>query len=166
MARKLLGANAKSYRQQLKLKLSRLVSTSTDCPPASTGWQPPSTTLGPTPASASLGGGLPYYPLVNYAPIPHLEEQQVGRPRGHWGLIKGVYGPERRSECGGRMYAREWPVSMSPSSCFCRILCRSFCMTRQGLGILAVGTRSYYMCWVTPYLGFRSWGLGLAHMHV
>ena len=39
MARKLLGDNAKSYR--LKLKLSRLVSTSTDCPPASTGgvWQ-------------------------------------------------------------------------------------------------------------------------------
>ena len=55
--RKLLGANAKSYRLKLKLKLSRLVSTSTDCPPASTGWQPPSTTLGPTPASASLGGG-------------------------------------------------------------------------------------------------------------
>ena len=34
MATKLLGANAKSYRLQLKLKLSRLVSTSTDCPPA------------------------------------------------------------------------------------------------------------------------------------
>ena len=33
-ARKLLEANAKSYR--LQLKLSRLVSTSTDCPPAST----------------------------------------------------------------------------------------------------------------------------------
>ena len=48
MARKLLGANAKSYR--LKLKLSRLVSSSTD-------WQPPSTALGPTPGSASLGGG-------------------------------------------------------------------------------------------------------------
>ena len=57
IARKLLGANAKSYRRKLKLKLSRLVSTSTDCPPASTGWQPPSTALGPTPASASLGGG-------------------------------------------------------------------------------------------------------------
>ena len=55
MARKLLGANAKSYR--LELELSRLVSTSTDCPPASTGWQPPSTALGPAPASASLGGG-------------------------------------------------------------------------------------------------------------
>ena len=57
MARKLLGANAKSYRLKLKLKLSRLVSTSTDCLPASTGWQPPSTALGSTPASASLGGG-------------------------------------------------------------------------------------------------------------
>ena len=57
MARKLLGANAKSYRLKLKLKLSRLVSTSTDCPPASTGWQPPSTALSPTSASASLGGG-------------------------------------------------------------------------------------------------------------
>ena len=40
MARTLLGANAKSYRLQLQLKLSRLVSTSADCPPASTGWQP------------------------------------------------------------------------------------------------------------------------------
>ena len=57
MARKMLGANAKSYRLELELELSRLVSTSTDCPPASTGWQPPSTALGPTPASASLGGG-------------------------------------------------------------------------------------------------------------
>ena len=57
MARKLLGANAKSYRLQLQLKLSRLVSTSNDCPPASTGWQPPSTALGPAPASASLRGG-------------------------------------------------------------------------------------------------------------
>ena len=36
MARKPLGANVKSYRLQLKLKLSRLVSTSADCPPAST----------------------------------------------------------------------------------------------------------------------------------
>ena len=66
MARKLLGANAKSYRLKLKLKLSRLVSTSTDCPPASTGWQPPSTALGPTPASASLGGG----PAVAGALVP------------------------------------------------------------------------------------------------
>ena len=33
------------------------MSTSTDCPPASTGWQTPSTALGPAPASASLGGG-------------------------------------------------------------------------------------------------------------
>ena len=45
MARKMLGANAKSYRLELELELSRLVSTSTDCPPASTGWQPPSTAL-------------------------------------------------------------------------------------------------------------------------
>ena len=52
MARKLLGANAKSYRLKLKLKLSSLVSTNTDYPPASTGWQPPSTVLGPAPASA------------------------------------------------------------------------------------------------------------------
>ena len=36
-ARKLLGANGKSYRLKLKLKLSRLVSISTD--KASTGWQ-------------------------------------------------------------------------------------------------------------------------------
>ena len=57
MARKLLGSNAKSYRLKLKLKLSRLVSTSTDCLPASIGWQPPSTAPGPAPASASLGGG-------------------------------------------------------------------------------------------------------------
>ena len=35
-ARKLLGADAKSYRLKLKLKLSRLVSISTD--KASTGW--------------------------------------------------------------------------------------------------------------------------------
>ena len=53
--RKLLGANAKSYRLKLKLKLSRLVSISTY--KASTGWYPPSTTPGPAPASASLGGG-------------------------------------------------------------------------------------------------------------
>ena len=54
-ARKLLGAKAKNYRLELKLKLRRLVSISTD--KASTGWQPPSTAPGPAPALASLGGG-------------------------------------------------------------------------------------------------------------
>ena len=38
-ARKLLGAKAKSYRLKLKLRLSRLLTVSTD--KASTGWQPP-----------------------------------------------------------------------------------------------------------------------------
>ena len=45
--RKLLGADAKGYR--IKLKLSRLESIRTNR--ASTGWQPPSTTPGPAPAS-------------------------------------------------------------------------------------------------------------------
>ena len=90
MARKLLGANAKSYR--LKLKLSRLVSTSTDCPPASTGWQPPSTALGPAPASASLGGGPAVAGALESVEVVHgpIHPRVVGAAYRPWAPRDGV----------------------------------------------------------------------------
>ena len=54
-----------------------MVSTSTDCPPASTGWQPPSTALGPTPASASLGGGPSVGPPLVVIISVSLPEQDI-----------------------------------------------------------------------------------------